>query len=90
MVTWFSRRKGLVEIILAAAKIQIRFSPVLLVFPQYGTDSSITWTKHVYFNHPWICDIALAKVQTTYNDYNFLYYSCGHRRFTGSQIHLPI
>jgi hypothetical protein len=72
MVTWFSRRKGLVEIILAAAKIQIRFSPVLLVFPQYGTDSSITWTKHVYFNRPWICDIALAKVQTTYNDYNFL------------------
>jgi len=71
MVTWFSRRKGLEEIIFAAAKIQIRFSPVLLVFPQYGTDSSITWTKHMYFNCPWISDIALAKIQSTYNDHNF-------------------
>jgi hypothetical protein len=70
MVTWFSRRKGLIEIILAAAKIQIRVSPVLLVFPQYGTDSSITWTKHMHFYCPWICEIALAKVQTTYNDHN--------------------
>ena len=66
MITGHSRRKGPVIIIFAAAKTQFRFSPVLRIFPHYDTDSSIAWTKPVYFNCRRIHDFALAMIQNRF------------------------
>ena len=63
MVALFSRRKGPVIIIFAAAKIQVRLGPILIILSYYGTDSSSTWSKYMHLYRLRTSDIALANLQ---------------------------